>query len=164
MPSVASKPIDWDYAFLLYSQGQTYPEIAAATGAGQPAIRSRASRHEWRNKVTIARHTVQQMQQKKVESLTERGEQWQNREANGVIAVTDVLEQIPIPTKIKPLREYVELRSAHGKHGRATFGLDQQTQAVQVNIGLFGQGDVQEKPVEPVIDVASTLHNPEQST
>lgn len=166
MPSVAtSQAIDWEHAFTLFSQGLSYPEISVQTGATQVAIRSRASRHKWRDRVATARQQVQLVQQKRVDKLlkplAERSEAWIDLTATNLEQTAQVITSKPIPKSFMGLMQYEQLMGLHVKRGRATFGLDQQQTAVQVNIGLFGQGDVVEKSVDQVVEIAP---NPDQPT
>jgi len=155
---------DWNFGFALFSQGLSLQEIADQLGATLSAVKAQSARKGWSNQVATARATISTAVTKSVQAqvltIQDRADRWVNATASDIERTVATLTELKPPKNLKGLKQHEEVWGMHVKRGRATFGLDQQQTAVQVNIGLFGQGDVVEKPVEPspgpVIDLPST--------
>jgi len=132
---------DWDYAFLLYSQGLTYKEIAQQIGASLEAVKQHSSRKKWSHRVTTARQAITTAVTKSVQAgaltIKDRTERWVDATVGDIERTVDVLSKLKVPKNLKGLREHEEVWGLHVKRGRSTLGIDQAGAQIQVNVGVF---------------------------
>jgi hypothetical protein len=156
--------IDWELALNLYNQGLKVPRIAEKLGVRSNTISARAKRHNWAQRrakaVQAVGEVVQNMVKDRPKSVQERAEKWVEREITRVEKLTDVLDVTPIVPTIQGLREHIEVAAMNGKYGRSTFGLDQQSTNIQVNIGMSGHLASVEPIQDQPIDITSTSAEP----
>lgn len=147
--------VDWDHALQLYTQGMKYTQIAKQLGVKAATVSQHAKRHQWVQRRGKAQQAIQTVVQNIVlrqpRTVQKRAEEWIERTADDVERTVSVLEKLPVPGDLDGLRKHEEVWGMHVKRGRQTFGLDQQTTNVQVNVGL-APADLIEH-VHPVLDV-----------
>lgn len=136
--------VDWSFAKLLKFQGCSNAEIAAKLGIKTATVAKRVEREKWGVQNDIARKSVSADVARIVanhsRSIQERAEEWIESEASNIEKTAQVLNDRKIPKSLTGLIDYETLRGLHTKRGRATFGLDNQSSSIQVNIGLVGPG------------------------
>jgi hypothetical protein len=152
--------VNWQLAFDLFTRGLTYKDISLQLGCKEVTLRSHGARNNWSEKVAQSRlavaEVVQNMVTRRPEALQKRAEKWVDATISDMERTVVALQALPVPDKLDGIRKHEEVWGMHVKRGRATFGLDQQTQAVQINIGLRGMGEL-EPGLEPAIDVVAQV-------